>query len=147
MAAYAAVAAVALLAAQQQQRNQEKAIQASQTAAEQDAQLRSQQLQDASEIESEQRQRNLRAAMASQRAAMAAGGLSSTEGSGRALLVGLTKQADLQGTAQDSGTAYRLNGIGQSLDQTRQRNLLALSGKGSGGALGYASTALSLFSR
>ncbi|HYE52536.1 MAG TPA: hypothetical protein VEB20_23275 [Azospirillaceae bacterium] len=76
--------------------------------------------------EEARRRAALRRAVGRSRADLAGRGLGA-DGSGEAILLGLTKEAEAEDAAGRQAAALRAAAVAQDLDQTRRRNLLALT--------------------
>jgi hypothetical protein len=107
--------------------NQQKAGKAQIEAQEAQAALQTQQLAAAQAVDKQRRDNDLRTAMASRRALLGAGGLGSADGSGRALLLGLTKSADEEAAVGGMDSRFRLDSLNARLGAQRQLNLLEMS--------------------
>jgi colicin import membrane protein len=86
-----------------------------------------QQISGSADATEQRRIASLRRAVAKRQAALAAHGISSGDGSGEAILLGLVHDSDDEAEANASSDALKIDAIRQQLEQTRQRNLLELS--------------------
>lgn len=103
-----------------------------------------QQLVAAQAIGKQRRDGDLKTAMASRRALLGAGGLGAADGSGKALLLGLTKSADADAAASDQAYAFRSDGLASRLAADRQRSLLDIEDNRRRAILGLAPAGLTL---
>lgn len=99
----------------------------SDTQAETTAQSQVDQLQQAQTTSSQQRQDDLRRALAAQRARFAARGLSIDGGSSAAALLGMQASADREDAAEQSQTGQKIQKINTDLELQKQKNLLDAS--------------------
>lgn len=80
-----------------------------------------------SEKEATARRESLRRAVARQRAAFGAQGISSNEGSAEAILLGLTQQSDTEQAQQDALDQLRTQALQENAATQQRKNLLALN--------------------
>jgi hypothetical protein len=137
-AANMAVGAITSNARESSQANYQQALyeqQQAQMQAQTQAQL--EQLKASQEAETADRQRKLKAALASQRAAFGASGLeTASSGSANAVLRGLAANAADDQAQSDKAYSLRANAIGQNYNFATQRNLLEQSRQFSGSSNG-----------
>ena len=79
-----------------------------------------------SEENDRQRQRDLKRATAAWKAAFGSQGISTTDGSGQAVLLGLLQESDEDRKYRDRLDALRRESLAQDTDSKRRRNLLSL---------------------
>jgi len=99
-------------------------------AAKADANAQTEQIRQAQEVQSRERQAQLRRALATQRARFGAQGIAGTGGSADAALSGMEAEAQRQEADAQSLNDLRVGRIGDQIDWQRRRNLLESSSSG-----------------